>query len=114
MTLLSGTLSAPAVMSALYSNLTAFGFFRVVSGRWLQADPPRRLDCTGLAFNCKPSHFTAFLALRGQICLLMSFPVELDHPFRSNGVVPPNWDSPNNGVTKDDRQGTAGSNGAGQ
>lgn len=114
MTLLSGTLSAPAVMSALYSNLTAFGLFRVDGGRWLQANPLHRLDCTGPVANCKPLLFTAFFDSTGQICLLMLFPVKLDHPFHSNGVVPPKWESPNNGVTKDDRQGTAGSIGAGQ
>ncbi len=37
----------------------------------------------------------------------MLFPVKLDHPFRWVGLVPPKWDSPNNGVTKDVRQGAA-------
>ncbi len=52
MTLLSGTLSAPAVMSALYSKLTAFGLFRVLGVYWLQAIPPLRLDCTGWGSDC--------------------------------------------------------------
>jgi hypothetical protein len=55
--------SAPAVMSALYSNVTAFGLLGVLSGLWLQTIPPHRLDCTGLASDCKTSRFAALFCI---------------------------------------------------
>jgi hypothetical protein len=50
-------------MSALYSNVTAFGLLGVLSGLWLQTIPPHRLDCTGLASDCKTSRFAALFCI---------------------------------------------------
>jgi hypothetical protein len=81
MTLLSGTLSAPAVMSALYSNVTAFGLLGVLSGLWLQTIPPHRLDCTGLASNCKTSHFAALFCILEANSPFDAIPGKVGSPF---------------------------------